>query len=138
MESNTCYNTSCQSYQKWAIGNDVRAILIQNDRVNELVGSKIFPLIAPENIDGEFIVYQRDAYAKHATKMGVYEDECELTLLAVSDNYDNSVMIASAIDNALTGIHTLTDGKKVYMSIITSSETYSDNKYIQKLTYDIK
>ena len=138
MESNTCYNTSCQSYQKWAIGNDVRAILLSNANVSSMVGVDIYPLVAPESVDGEFIVYQRDAYAKHATKMGVFEDVCELSLIAISDNYDSSVMLASAIDNALTGIHTLTDGKRVYMNLITSSESFTDNKYMQKLTYEIK
>ena len=133
-----CYNTSCQSYQKWAIGNDVRRILIADANVYELVGTKIFPLVAPENIDGEFIVYQRESYSKSSTQMGVYEDECTLALLAVSDNYDKSIMIASAIDNALTGVHRLADGTRIQMNVVTSSEHFEDNKYIQKITFDIK
>lgn len=134
---NQCYNTSCQSNQKWAVGNDVRRILITDPDIAVLVGEKIFPLIAPENIDGEFIVYQRNEYAKHSTKMGVFEDVCELTLLAVSDNYDKSIEIISAIDNALTGVHLLAGGIKIQMNVTTSSE-YFDNKYVQKITFEIK
>lgn len=134
----TCYNTSCQSHQKWAVGNDIRRILLADGTISGLVGSNIFPLVAPENIDGEFIVYSRDAYAKHVTKMGVYEDAVELTLVAVSDNYDMSVQIVSAIDNALTGVHILNGNIRIQMSIITSNEAFEDNKYIQKITFEIK
>lgn len=135
---NQCYNTSCQSNQKWAVGNDVRRILITDPDVVALVGQKIFPIVAPENIDGEFIVYQRDDYVKHSTKMGVFEDTCELSLRAVSDNYDKSIEIVSAIDNALTGVHLLTGNIRLQMDVTSSSEYYDDNKYVQKITFEIK
>lgn len=137
MENMTCSNRSCQSNQKWSIGNDVRTILLNDSAVSGLVGNKIYPLVAPENIKDEFIVYKRDKYFKHSTKIGVYEDECELYLNAVSDNYDTAIAIASAVDNALTGTHTI-DSKKITIELADSTEDFDDDKYIETLLFRIK
>lgn len=137
MENMTCANRSCQSNQKWSIGNDVRTILLNDSAVSGLVGNKIYPLVAPENIRDEFIVYKRDKYSKRSTKIGVYEDECELFLNAVSDNYDTAISIASAVDNALTGTHII-DGKRINIELADSTEDFDDDKYIETLLFRIK
>ena len=43
-----CYNNSLCSYQKWFIGNDIRAILLDDEEIVNQVGTDIYPLIAPE------------------------------------------------------------------------------------------
>lgn len=140
--SDTCRNSSCQSLHKWSVGNIVREILMQDQDVNALVGDKIFPLIAQENVEGDFIIYHRAQYSKQSTKMGVYEDECKLALTVVSDNYDSAIAIAAALDNALFGQHTWTndngDTFKVNISLDDSTEDFDDNKYIEVLIFNIK
>lgn len=138
MNSNTCYNTGNGSYQKWYIGNDIRAILMANEEVSKLVGTKIFPLVAAEGTEGEFIVYERARYSKTATKMGVVQDECTIILSAIADDYDTAIQIASAIDNALTGKHTKDDGTPIMMVLADSTEAFSDGKFIELLTFNIK
>lgn len=136
--SKTCYNSGCQSLQKWDIGNVVREILISDDDIHNVVGNNIYPLVASEDVNGEFIVYQRDKYSKKATKMGIYEDLCELYVTAISDNYDKAINLASLIDNALVGDHILDGGQKVHIDLADSTETYDDNKYIETLLFSIK
>lgn len=133
-----CYNTSCNSYQKWFIGNDIRNLMLQDEDIKAQVGDNIYPLVATEKTDGDFIVYMREKYSKSATKMGVYEDECQVGIIAVSDNYDNAVSLASKIDNALTGNHILQDKTRIHIDLTDSSESFEDNKYIETLLFTIK
>ena len=132
-----CYNTGLGSYQKWFIGNDIRTILLKDEDIVAKVGTNIFPLIAPENTKGDFIIYNRDKYSKSMVKMGVYEDECEVAVVAVSENYDDAVSLASLIDNALSGKHLVND-VKISIILSDSSETYDDGKYIETLIFKVK
>ncbi len=134
---NPCFNTNFNSYQKWKIGNDLRGILLNNRELRQMVGTNIYPLVAPENVDGEFIVYGREKYSKKMAKSGVYEDECQVFMTAISDNYDNAITLAELIDNALTGQHTVND-QKIVVTLSDSTETFDDNKYIETLVFTIE
>lgn len=133
----TCYNTGCQSYQKWFIGNDIRDILLADADVFAQVGNHIYPCVAAEGTNGDFIVYQRQKYSKEDTKIGVYSDNCEVAVVAISDSYDDAIALASKIDNALTGQHKIGD-VKVKMNLKDSTETFDDNKFIETLLFEIK
>ena len=132
-----CYNTGLGSYQKWFIGNDIRAILLDNEDIINQVDTNIFPIIAPENTTGDFIAYSRTKYSKNAVKMGVYQDECEVAVVGISDNYDDAISLASKIDNALSGMHNL-NGVKLQITLADSTETFEDDKYIETLVFTIK
>lgn len=133
-----CYNNGLGSYQKWFIGNDIRAILLKDDEVVNQVGTNIFPLIAPESTEGDFIIYMRNKYNKSAVKMGVYQDECEVAVVGISDNYDSAISLASKIDNALSGQHTLENGVRLQITLSDSTEVFEDDKYIETLVFTIK
>lgn len=132
-----CYNTGLGSFQKWAIGNVIRDILMDNEDIKSQIGNKIFPVVASEDTKGDFIVYRRTQYSKSSVKFGVYEDKCEVAIIAISENYNNSVQLAYLIDNALTGRHTI-DDIRVEIMLSDSSEGYEDDKYTQILTFTIK
>lgn len=131
-------NTALNSYQKWFIGNDIRDILLADTDVYDQVGNHIYPIVAAENTSGDFIVYMRQKYSKGFVKMGVIEDECEVAVVGISDNYDNAIALASKIDNALSGTHTNDEGYRIDITLIDSTEVYDDNKYIETLLFKIK
>ena len=131
-------NTALNSYQKWRVGNDIRSILLKDEEIVNQVGTNIYPLIASENTMGDFIVYVRNRYSKSSVKMGVYSDECEVAVLGISDNYDSAIALASKIDNALVGLHTLDNGVRLQITLVDSTETYDDDKYIETLVFNIK
>lgn len=132
-----CYNTALNSHQKWFVGNDARAIMLADEDIVAQVGQNIYPLVAAEKTVGDFIVYSRSKYGKSDVKMGVYEDDCTLAVIAVSDNYDDAIALASKIDNALTGSHQF-EGYKLTIRLEDSSEVFEDNKYIETLLFNIK
>lgn len=133
-----CYNNGLGSHQKWFIGNDIRALLLKDEEIVKQVGNNVYPLVAPETTFGDFIVYMRNKYAKSAVKMGVYSDECEVAVVGISDNYDSAIALASKIDNSLSGLHTLENGVKIQMTLVDSTETFEDDKYIETLIFNIK
>lgn len=133
-----CYNNGLGSYQKWFIGNDIRAMLLKDEDIVKQVKTNIFPLIAPETTNGDFIIYMRNKYSKSAVKMGVYQDECEVAVIGISDNYDSAIGLASKIDNALSGQHTLDNGVRIQITLVDSTETFDDDKYIETLVFNIK
>lgn len=135
---NTCYNTGLGSFQKWHIGNDIREILLADTDVFGKVGNNIYPLVAPENVTGDFLVYNRAKYSKETVKMGVWSDDCQVVITAVSSDYDSALDLAAAIDNALVGPQINSDGMKFTVELVDSSEEFSDLKYIETLLLRIK
>ena len=132
-------NTACK---KWHIGNDIRRILLSDDEFKKLVGNNIFPLVAPEPKSGQkdlgtFVVYAREKYSRELSKMAVLEDKCLVSVSVISDDYDEAVNIAEAIDYALFGSHK-TDCGEFDFNLYDSNETYQDDKYIETLIYEIK
>lgn len=133
-----CYNTGLGSYQKWFIGNDIRDILLKDEGIIEQVEGNIFPLVAPITTEGDFIIYSRNRYSKSTVKQGVYMDECEVAVTGISDNYDNAIALASKIDNSLSGQHTLENGVRLQITLVDSTETFDDDKYIETLVFSIR
>ena len=130
---------SLDSCRKWYIGDAIRDMLLADTDVFEQVGNHIYPIVAAENTKGDFIVYLRQKYGRKYVKQGIYEDECEVAVIAISEDYDNAVKLASNIDAALAGTHTNDeDGCKVDILLTDSTETFEDNKYIETLIFSIK
>ncbi len=131
-----CVLTSCR---KWFVGNAIRDMLLADPDVSNQVGNHIYPLVAAENTKGDFIVYLRQKYGREFTKQGAYEDVCEVAVIAISENYDKAVELASNIDEALSGSYTNDeDGCKMDIMLLDSTETFEDNKYIETLVFSIK
>lgn len=125
---------------KFGICKEVRKILLADETVHDLVGEKIYPIIAPEGTKGSFITYTRASYSTSSTKMGIYGQECEVGIACVSNSYDRSVEIAEAVFQALQGYHPIQKGDTVLNSLemSDSSEDFVDGDvYIQYLSFRI-
>ena len=132
---NSCNNGICP---KWFVGNDIRDILMQSSALTELVGTDIFPVIAPEGTTDPFILYQRDKYKKTFSKMGMVEEECHIILTIVAADYDTAVYIAALVDSLLQGGHTNEKGCNLTIELFDSGEGFDDKKYFETLVYSIK
>lgn len=126
------------SCPKWFIGNAIRDILVSDFDVFEQVGNHIYPLVAPENTKGDFIVYLRQKYGRESVKQGIYEDVCEVAVIAISEDYDRACELVLNIDSALSGRHRIDSECSVDITLVDSTESFEDNKYIETLVYSIK
>jgi hypothetical protein len=120
---------------KFKITTKIRDVLLAVPEITAIVGEKIYPIVAPDKTEGDFIVYQREKYSKKYTKMGIYEQLCLVNVIAVSGDYDNSQELAYRINEALEGIH---PGLNMDIRLEDSIEYYGDSKYVQELLFDIK
>ena len=137
-----CWNIGLGSHQKWMVGNTIRDLMLQDEDIVELIGNKIYPIVAPEpktglkNI-GDYIVYQRDKYAKEIVKQGVYADVCTVSVSCVCDNYDNACILASLVDNCLTGNHRM-ENNTIELRLEDASEYFDEGKFIETLVFKIR
>lgn len=120
---------------KFKITTKIRAALLEQSEITDIVGDQIFPIIAPKDTPGDFIVYQRDEYSKNYTKMGISEQSCRVYVNAVSEDYDRSQELAFQINECLEGYH---PDLCMDVKLVDSTEDFEDNKYIQVLLFDIK
>ena len=120
---------------KLAITTEVRGILLKTEEITSLIGQKVFPVVAPMNTEGDFIIYQRDGYKQEYTKMGVARQIPTVFVNAVSDDYERSLQLASLIYEALEGSFSNPD---MTIHLEDSTEDYSDGKYFQVLQFSVE
>lgn len=123
---------------KFSITTDIRKLLINDSNLKSLIGNKIYPLFAPDNTQGDFIIYYRDEYSKeYATRGLITNEKCKIWVAVVSDNYDTSLQIAELVNDLIDGIHTDKNNNEYQCRLSDSTEDTADNKYIQILVFEI-
>lgn len=114
---------------------EIQSLLLQNGEIKDIVGGKVFPIMAPEGTDGDFIVYQRDELKQDYTKMGVASQTAVIYVTAVSDSYVRSNNLASLIYDTLSGDF---ENPDMHIQLEDSTEDFIDKKFIQVLQFSIK
>lgn len=126
---------------KFNICTVIRKILLEDETVQSYVGKKIYPIQAPEQTEGDYIVYQRDEYSIDRTKApAIVNQTCVVYISVVSPDYDNSNIIADAVFQALDGKYNINEDKQSIREILMddSTEDKVGDKYIQTLRFIIK
>lgn len=121
------------------IGKVIKDILYQDETLNNLVKSQVFPLIAEENTTFPFIVYRRNIIRKASTKDYVNDEIASVDVVVASDKYSQSVEIAERVRFVLE--HGGYEGENFSVDNITlsnASEQYMQNTHIQTLTFDVE
>lgn len=119
--------------KNFKVGKDLTAILLADSTVHNLVGDKVFPLVANAGTTFPFIVYRRNNYRPFSNKD--YTDEAaDIEIAILSDNYIDSVQVADAVGNALNEKETETIDE---IEITNASEEYNSDTYIQKINIRI-
>lgn len=125
---------------KFSVCTLLRELLLKDETVNKLTGKQIYPIIAPENTKGNYIVYVRDEYSIERTKQGIYNQNCIVYISCVSSNYDDSQEMAEAVFQCLDNKYNISNEIQYIQSIemIDSTEDYDGDVYIQTLQFKIK
>lgn len=119
------------------VTTEIRALLLASEDITATIDEKVYPIIAPENTDGDFIVYQRDGYKQEYTKMGVANQIPLVNVTAVSESYDRSQELASLIYDTISGDFRCSD-MDIRIQLEDSTEDFIDNKFIQILQFSIR
>lgn len=121
--------------KKFKAIKSVVSLLSEDSTIKSLVGSKIYSLIAPQDVEGDFIVLRRDGYARQDTKMGVSLQQSIFYVIAVSEDYDRSLDLAEAAYDSLEGDHSQVG---LRIRIEDYAEEYVDQKFIQVLRFNVE
>ena len=84
----------------------ILSLLSTDSTIRSYVEDKIYALIAPQDVEGDFIIIRRDGYRRQDTKMGVSLQASVFYVFVISDDYDRSLDIADkvAIINSTTSV----------------------------------
>ena len=119
------------------IGKTIYNKLLEDETIQSYVNGKIFPLVAEQSTTFPFIVYYRNGIQTiNYTKDGYGEDSVEFTVIAVSDKYNVSLMIANQIRKVLE-IRKIESEDMLLTNIrlVGIDESWSENTYIQTLNF---
>lgn len=120
------------STEKLTVGSYARTYLLTIPAIAAIVGSRIYPGIAPEGTTGTFVVYERDSYEVLNSKMGIYLQEANIAYEVISDTYDEGQALAVLILENLQGRH-----NNLNFQVVDSAEYYTEKKYRQVLLFKI-
>lgn len=120
------------STEKLTVGSYARTYLLTIPAIAAIVGSRIYPGIAPEGTAGTFVVYERDSYEVLNSKMGIYLQEANIAYEVISDTYDEGQALAVLILENLQGRH-----NNLNFQVVDSAEYYTEKKYRQVLLFKI-
>lgn len=138
MDNISFYPSKLQT--KFSVCTLIRERLLADEKIKELVDSRVYPVIAPEGTEGSYIVYVRDEYSIDRTKTGIAFHNCIVFISCVSSSYDESQKIADAVFQALDGKYKInTKAQNINaIEMIDSTEDYDGDVYIQTLSFSIK
>lgn len=113
--------------------------LLSTDNIKSVVNNKVYPLIAPLNTNFPYIVFQRTS-TPYNSKDNVYQDNVNVEIIAVSDNYDKSVKLAELIRNELEEKRNINveEFRITSIKLVDTSESYSNDAYLQSLTFNFR
>lgn len=113
------------------IGSTVYKILSEDAEVAEMVGDKIFPLVADKDTTFPFIVFKKDSYKPEYTKDGISNKRAVVEIIIASEDYKESVEIAERVFKAIAA-------KSKYFKLEDNTEDYLNDTFLQSLTYKIE
>ena len=123
---------------KIKIAQVVRKLLLANTDVVALIEDKIVPIVANDDLEGDFITYKRFAYSQeYLTKMGLTDETCSIMIECISTDYDRALEIGYVVSNYLAGEWTVGENAKMRLVIEDSDEDYKDKKYYQIFLFKI-
>ena len=120
------------------IGKVVFSELSKNQTLSELVGDRIFPLIAEQTTNYPFIVYYRDSIInKTYTKDGYCQDTVNFTVNCVATDYSEVLDIANEVRKTLEKQKIENENMTIYnCRVNTIDESFTDNAYVQTLSFN--
>lgn len=121
--------------KKFKIITEVVGILLAAEKLADMIGDKVFPVVAPDGTTGDFIVYQRDGWKREDTKMGVALQRSLFYITVVSENYDRCLDVADVVFDTLEGDYANPDMR---IRLEDYTEDYVDKKFIQVLQFSIQ
>lgn len=122
------------------LGKSIFNLLSASTDLQKYIGTKIYPLVADNDVSFPFITYSRESvYPSDSTKDGYHEDTCTFSVLVVSQKYIESLEIANICRGIFEKRRIISEGLILeYVMLESISEDYTENSFTQNLTFTCK
>lgn len=117
------------------IGKKVYQILKINDELVNIVGDKIYPLVAESDTPYPFVVFKRTGITPEYTKDWLTMESVSVEIVCASDKYFQSVDMANIIREEMDGLR---GGEILETKVDYITEDFIDDAYIQKIGFNFK
>ena len=119
--------------KNFKIGKEIKRILSSDEQVNNVLGNKIFPLVAENGTLFPFLTYRRTSFVPYDNKD--YTDESVyMDIMIVAQTYNESVDIADTVADCLNRTSTELIN---YIGIKNIREDYVEDSYVQTISIEI-
>lgn len=118
----------------------IRKFLLDNKELMKVVKpTSIFPIVANANTKYPYIVMQRTGIRASYSKAGITEDNVTLEIIAISNDYSQSIDIAQLIRETIDGKRYRSDEIEIDdIEVESITEEFVDNAYLQRLVFSMK
>lgn len=116
-----------------SINKHIYTILSSDEKLREMVGKNIYPVIAEENVTYPFVIFKRQAITPTYAKNALQYDTCSFSVAIVTNTYIQTIEIAERVRTILE-CYSGDAMKQVRLQAI--NEEYMDDAYVQELNFD--
>ena len=118
-----------------SVNKYIYQLLISDEKLKELVGNKIYPLVAEESVTYPFIIFTKEnAFANYTKDLLTY-DTVNISVAIAAVNYFQTVQIAERVRQILENYR---DGYFYNILLDNVTEDYVEDTYIQQLQFSAK
>lgn len=111
--------------------------LLANSSVTGYTGTRIYPIVMPENTPFPMVVYERRTNPEYSKDDAVLKLTTGI-ITVISDDYTESINLANAVNTALENYNGVVSGIDVKDIMLDSvDEIFANGAYMQKLVYNI-
>jgi len=118
-----------------SVNKHVYNLLINDEILNELVGKKIYPLVAEESVTYPFIIFTKESAYGNYTKDLLLYDTVTISIAIAANNYFQTVQIAERVRQILENYR---DGYFNNILLESVNEDFVEDTYIQHLQFSAK
>lgn len=118
-----------------SVNKYIYQLLITDEKLKELVGNKIYPLVAEESVTYPFIIFTKEnAFANYTKDLLTY-DTVNISVAIAAVNYFQTVQIAERVRQILENYR---DDYFYNILLDNVTEDYVEDSYIQQLQFSAK
>ncbi len=118
-----------------SVNKHLYQLLISDERLKELVGNKIYPLVAEESVTYPFIIFTKEnAFANYTKDLLTY-DTVNISVAIAAVNYFQTVEIAERVRQILENYR---DSYFFNILLDNVTEDFVEDTYIQQLQFSAK
>ena len=118
-----------------SVNKYIYQLLISDEKLKELVGNKIYPLVAEESVTYPFIIFTKEnAFANYTKDLLLY-DTVNISVAVAAVNYFQTVQIAERVRQILENYR---DDYFYNILLENVTEDFVEDTYIQQLQFSAK